>query len=58
MSNVIKIVVQTNEKNFGKGLNMNQKAKLSEEELGAFLREENIVIIRDNEILRGIIDKN
>ena len=40
------------------GLNLDSKAKLSPKEWGSIGPEEGDVIIRDNELLQGTIDKN
>ncbi len=45
-------------KNKISGLNLDAKTKLSAKEWGPFGAEEGDVIIRDNELLQGTLDKN
>lgn len=58
VSNIIKIIVKLNKKDNVKGLSMEGKTKLSKAELQGNLSEETQFIVRDNELLQGIIDKN
>ena len=54
----MKIVIKHNQKSNVNGLNMESKSKLTPDELKGCLKDDCQFIIRDNEILVGIMDKN
>jgi DNA-directed RNA polymerase I subunit RPA1 len=60
ISNIMKLIVSLSNESYKeeKGLTMKAKAKVPEHYLGAAAKDEVNVLIIDNELLRGIIDKN
>jgi DNA-directed RNA polymerase I subunit RPA1 len=58
-TNIIKIVVDCNcEKKFQKGVFMEGKAKLNSDDLAGTFKDDFFIIVRDNELLAGVLDKN
>lgn len=58
ISNIIKIIVANSPYAHYPGLNMESKAKLTADELSGNMKDDCQVIVRDNELLQGVIDKN
>jgi hypothetical protein len=54
----MKIIVQLGGYNPDVGLNMESKAKVGKNELPGFASDDIHVIVRDNELLLGVVDKN
>jgi len=51
-------VQQTQKKDYEEGIFMEMKTKLSSDELTGIYKDDTLVIVRDNELLQGILDKN
>ena len=58
LKNIVNQEGEEYKKNKISGLNLDAKTKLSAKEWGPFGAEEGDVIIRDNELLQGTLDKN
>ncbi|CAD8139664.1 unnamed protein product [Paramecium octaurelia] len=58
ISNIIKIIVGLNGYDPDIGLNLESKCKLSSKELPGMASDDIQVLIKDNELLLGIVDKN
>ena len=61
ISNILKVLVNSNSEDPLKetfGLNMESKAKLPAEVFGIFGKEETQVVLSDNELMQGVLDKS
>lgn len=61
ISNILKVLVNSDKEDMGKdtfGLNMESKTKLPSDVFGIFGKEETQVVICDNELMQGVLDKS